>query len=289
MGHCHRLLSLCHAGTMLPAALTAPLGPPPHGYFYPPPQPCFSLSYFKRRSWRTGNPVPGSQGPHTASLPTHAARAQGAMPREAGEGRLGSGLGAGGGLGTLGGTGWHKAVGLGWKQRPNAALCCRGCRQRCLPGEEGGPGGLQAQGSRVWGGGQVPGWHSPLHQTYRTSHDPRQGGADAGEMGVPMGQSPAKGRDLGRVRQDPGHQLRPPSPDACQPGWRRAPPRRQRHGATLPCDTPLTPGGIGSGHSATLPCSAAGTAPGPCPLLKNAQTPPKKAFSSTPVQVWLLP
>ena len=118
---------------------------------------------------------------------------------------------------------------------------------------------------------------------------PGRGERMQGRWGVPMGQPPAKGRDLGRVRQDPGHQLRPPSPDACQPGWRRAPPRRQRHGATLPCDTPLSPGGIGSGHSATLPCSAAGTAPGPCPLFKNAQTPQKSAFSSTPVQVWLLP
>ncbi|XP_040974590.1 hyaluronidase-3-like isoform X2 [Aquila chrysaetos chrysaetos] len=53
------------------------------------------LSYSRSaRSWRTGNPVPGSQGPHTASLPTHAARAQGAMPREAGEDGMGRAEGA---------------------------------------------------------------------------------------------------------------------------------------------------------------------------------------------------
>lgn len=46
---------------------------------------------------------------------------------------------------------------------------------------------------------------------------------------------------------------------------------QQQHGATLPCHTPLTLGGIGSGHSASLPCSAKGTARGPCPLLKNTQ------------------
>lgn len=165
-GHCHRLLSLCHAGTVLPAALTAPSPPPPVAIFIPPPQRCFSLFYFKRCSWRTGNPVPSSWGPRTASLPAHAARVQGAMPREAAEGRQGSGLGVGGGPGTLGGTGWHRAMGLGRKQRPNAALRCRGCGQRCPP--MGKKGVVEGCGRREqgWGRGQAAGWQSPSHQTY---------------------------------------------------------------------------------------------------------------------------
>ena len=69
MGGCRGLLSFCHAGTMLPAPLPTAI--------FIPPQPCFSLSYFKQHSWRKESPVPGSRGPRTASLPAHAARAQG--------------------------------------------------------------------------------------------------------------------------------------------------------------------------------------------------------------------
>lgn len=66
--------------------------------------------------------------------------------------------------------------------------------------------------------------------------------------------------------------MMPPSRDACQGDTQSG---QQQHGATLPCDTPLTPGGIGSGHGASLPCSAKGTVRGPCPLLKDTQTPRK--------------
>ncbi|XP_054072465.1 hyaluronidase-3-like isoform X4 [Rissa tridactyla] len=53
-----------------------------------------SYSRSARRSWHTRIPVPSSRGPHTALLPTHAAQAQGAMPREAGEDSMGKAEGA---------------------------------------------------------------------------------------------------------------------------------------------------------------------------------------------------
>ena len=177
-------------------------------------------------------------------------------------------------------------MGLGWRQQPNAALCHRGLWTEMPTREQGGPGGSVGTGQQGLGKGQAAGWHNPWHQTYVPSCAPRQGGADAGVIGVPASQPPAKG--LGGSRGTLGTSRGPP---ALMPANSASSmPCRNGSSVALCCPvTLLTPGGTRSRHRATLPCSTTGTAPRPCLLLKNLQTPEKKSFSSAPAWVQLLP
>lgn len=121
--------------------------------------------------------MPSSQGPRTASLPAHTAQAQGAMPREAGEGRLGGLVGALTPWGAPWGMeprGWDVSSGQTLPSTVGAAG-----RAACLGKKV--LGGLQAQDSRVWGGGrQLAG--TPLTPNFREQPSPAAGGELAAEV-----------------------------------------------------------------------------------------------------------
>lgn len=206
MGHCHRLLSLCHAGTMLPAALTAPLGPPPHGYFYPPPNRASHCPILSGAVGALGTQCPAPRGPTLPrcplTLPGH---------REPCPGRLekvgwGAGWGLAGALapwGGLGGTmpwGWVGSSG----QMLHSAAGAAG-RDACL-GKKGVLEGCRHRAAGFGEGGRYLAGIAPCTKPTGPAMTPGRGERMQGRWGYPWARPQPKaetwggsGRTLGTI------------------------------------------------------------------------------------------